>query len=389
MKTRLLAASLCVFWSITAAAQVTGEFYLEKAAFARGEPVFLYFKISNQGPNTIQILAPYLGQPACSGVIIHVAGSSTSPSSCPDLKTNSCTLNGPMGQAIPLPPGQSHVDRFLLNFGYEIDDQDDYRVTATHAGFPFLTFGDAHAELSFRVDGDASAYPAGKLQEWVGQLKSLEQDKRLEAALTLASVAPVSLQSTLLGFADNAELRSFAPLASHRLNTPESLQAMADLVKTAGPGTWEQMESARYLAGTNDLRWLPLLLDAAEKNAGISQYVAYAAELGGERTLTELVTLAKIPDHRMQALMAMGSTRSGQAIPILLDYLKSPDAATRERAVYGLRLLTHRSSGPDAANQDPQAAFRAWSQWWQREGATAPVYKDSECGLADPLPLAP
>jgi HEAT repeat protein len=149
------------------------------------------------------------------------------------------------------------------------------------------------------------------------------------------------------------------------------------------------MESARYLAETGDLRWLPLLLDAAEKNAGISQYVAYAAELGGDRTLTELVALAKIPEYRMQALMAMGSTGSGQAIPILLDYLKSPDAATRERAVYGLRLLTHRSAGPDAANQDPQAAFRAWSEWWQRESATAPVYKDSECGLAEPLPLAP
>jgi hypothetical protein len=389
VKTRFLIASLCAFCAISAAAQVTGEFYLEKATLARGEPVFLYFKISNQGPDTIQVLAPYLGQPACSGVIINVAGSSAPPSSCPDLKTNSCTINGPMGQAIPLPPGQPHVDRFLLNFGYEIDNPDDYRVTATHVGFPILTFGDVHAELSFRVDGDASPYPAGKLQEWVDQLKSPDQGKRLEAALTLASVAPVALQSTLLGFADHAEFRFFAPLAFHRLNTPESLQAMADLVKTAGPGTWEQMESARYLAETGDLRWLPLLLDAAEKNAGISQYVAYAAELGGDRTLTELVALAKIPEYRMQALMAMGSTGSGQAIPILLDYLKSPDAATRERAVYGLRLLTHRSAGPDAANQDPQAAFRAWSEWWQRESATAPVYKDSECGLAEPLPLAP
>jgi hypothetical protein len=73
------------------------------------------------------------------------------------------------------------------------------------------------------------------------------------------------------------------------------LEALADLMKASGPGTFEQLESARYLAETNDQKWYPLLLDAAEKNAVISNDPAYAAELGGAKMLPELVSLAKNP----------------------------------------------------------------------------------------------
>jgi hypothetical protein len=389
VKTRLLIAGLFACLSISAAAQVTGEFYLEKSEFARGEPVFLYFKISNQGPGTMQVVAPYLGQPGCSGVLITVTSSSPPPSSCPDFSLNSCTLNNSMGQAIPLPPGHSHVDRFLLNFSYEINNPDDYQITASHAGFPFLTSGDARADLSFRVDGDTSAYPPSKIQLWVDQLKSTNQEKRAEAAMTLASIAPVSLQATLLGFARNPEFSRFAPLAFHRLNTPESLQAMADLVKTAGPGSWEQLEASRYLAETGDQKWYPLLLDAAVKNGKIVGFPIYAAELGGPRMLPVLADLTKNPNTRLPAIRALGSTDAREAVPILLEFLKSPERDIFYGAEYSLRQLTHHTSGQDPQSRGTQTEYENWAQWWQLDSASAPIYKDTECEKAIPLPLAP
>ena len=46
----------------------TGEFYFEKATFAPGEPVYLYFKLVNDGPDTIEIFASDPEQPFCSRI---------------------------------------------------------------------------------------------------------------------------------------------------------------------------------------------------------------------------------------------------------------------------------------------------------------------------------
>jgi hypothetical protein len=55
VKTRELIGGFCIFCSLSAVAQLTGEFYLEKTTFAPGEPVFLYLKLSNEGPDTVQV----------------------------------------------------------------------------------------------------------------------------------------------------------------------------------------------------------------------------------------------------------------------------------------------------------------------------------------------
>lgn len=385
MKTRLLIAGLCAFCTISTAAQVTGEFYMEKETFAPGEPVFLYFKLSNHGPDAIRLMSPDIDQPGCSANSITVTSDPPPAYSCPNFAETGCVLNGTLKPLPPLLPGQSDIQRFLLNFNREVNDPGDYVVNASHFDIPIGAGGEAQANLHFRVDGDAPPYPAAKFQPWADQLKSSDPMKRFEAAQTLASLAPRSLEDTLIGFAANPEFRRYAPLALHRLNTPRSIEAMANMVKANGPGTWEQMEGARYLAETGDRQWYPLLLELALKNGKISNYPAYAAELGGETMLPDLLALANNPDTRLQAVMAMGSTASRQAIPILIDLLKSQDEGVSWRAAYSLRLLTHRSAGPKGEAHDPQTDYRMWTKWWQNEGTSAPIYKDTECGETAPL----
>jgi hypothetical protein len=383
VKTRLLVASLCIFGSVSAAAQLTGQFYLEKEAFARGEPVFVYFSLVNHGSDTVMIVAVDEEQPFCSNTSTTVSSDPAPTPSCPFLGGQGCVVNG-LRIPQPLLPGGTYIGRFLLNFNHEINVPGEYCVDAKRNSAPNHT-GDVHAKLKFRVDVKAVA--PNTFQFWLDQLTSINREKRIEAARTLASVAPPSLEETLLGFADNPEFRRYAPLALHRLNTRRSIEAMARLME--GPVTNEQIEAAQYLAETNDQSWYPLLRDAAEKNARISSYPAYAAELGGEKMLPVLVALEKSPDTKfthLNAVMAMGSTGSRAAIPLLLEQLKSPDVDTSDRANDGLQLLTHRTAVQSTQVRNRETEYIEWSRWWEREGATAPIYRDTECGEMVPLP---
>ena len=386
MKFRLLLAGLSLLWSISAAAQLTGEFYLQKTSFARWEPVFLYYRVTNIGSDSVTVASTLdPGQPGCSGHLITVSSDPIPTASCPFLRGQGCNYNGPPSHSKLLRPGESYTERFLLNFDHEINAPGDYWVEAKHSGVGNRTVGVVHIKLNFRVEENPIA--PSELQSWLDSLKSTDRSTRFEAARTLASIAPPSLEETLLGFIDIPEFRRYAALAFHRLNTSRSMDAMAKLMQ--GPVTSEQMEAAHYLAQTDNQKWYSLLRDAAEKNVRISSYPADAAELGGDKALPMLVALAQNPDREFtggNAIMAMGSTGSRDAIPVLLDYLISPDINISDRATYALQLLTHRTAVRDQLNRNRQTESAKWSQWWKREGATARIYKDTECGEMIPLP---
>jgi len=231
---------------------------------------------------------------------------------------------------------------------------------------------------------DESAVPVDRkaFQPWVDQLQSTDPMKRLEAGRLLASLAPQSLEDTLLAFSDNVEFKKFAPLAFHRLNSPRSMTAMADMLKKTQSGTYEHMKSADYLAESGDPQWFPLLLEVAQKNSRISNYVDDAAELGGDKMLPTLIALAHSPDNeftRVNAISAMGHTGSRAAVPVLVDLLKNQNSQIADRARYGLRLLTHRTASDDQS-ESPQSQYLKWAQWWAREGASARIYQAAECG---------
>jgi hypothetical protein len=388
MRIRRIVACSCIFASASAAAQLTGSFYLEKTTFARGEPIFLYLSLMNKGPDTAEFAISDPDQPLCSGISITVSND-PSGAFCPQPRDEVCSLDGQF-QNLHLLSGQTHTLRFLLNFHHEIDAPGDYWVDAKYNGSPITsaethtTVGETHARLAFRVG--AEPITSSEWKPWVEQLQSPESEERQEAAKTLASLAPPSLEEILLGFANSAEFRKYSPMAFHRLNNRRSIEALAQFME--GPATEEQIEAAQYLAETNDQRWYPLLRDAAEKNARNSAYPTYAAELGGEKMLPLLVALEKTPDTftRLNAVAAMGATRSRAAIPTLLDQLKNPDADINDRASYGLMVLTHRTALQDSPSRNRAAEYIKWSRWWEREGATAPIYGGSECAELLPLP---
>ena len=386
MLARLIFATLLACSTANAAGQISGRFYLEKSTFAVGEPVFLYFEVTNDGTEPVNI---YKADPYsfCSGYQIEVRGGPNTDASCsPGGVGGSCASSD-----TPLPAGKRYVERLLLNFGHDLHSPGEYSVEVARA-FPSasakLEYYEAPKDtlelrdtLRFTVDPNATL-ESNTLQPWVDQLSSSDPSKRHEAALTLASIASPQLEDTLLTFADVAEFRPFAPLAFHRLNTTRSMAALAGLVKKAQPGTNEHMESARYLADSGDQQWFPLLQKVAIENAQNSIYPEYAATLGGEKMLPTLVSLTNSPDRQFaasNAVMAMGSTGSRAAVPILIELLKNRDPDIADRARYGLRQLTHRAASLDNTD-NPQSSYLQWSHWWALEGPSAPIYKANDCG---------
>jgi hypothetical protein len=367
-----------------------GKFYLEKSVFAQGEPIFLYFQVINNGPKAEDFRSGNGPYHCFSDFGITVSSDPAVTQSCEHVYAGSCLQDE---SAVHLQPAGKYTERVLLNFEHEIAAPGEYSVEASHRLGPFRV----HATISFRV-GQNSIEP-GAFRPWVDQLRSTDPTMRVEAARTLASLAPRSEEETLLLFANNREFSEFAPLAMHRLNTPRSMAAMADLLKRTGWGTFEHMESAEYVAESGDQQWFPLLLEIAEKHSGNFSYVADAAELGGDKILPTLVALAGSPnkkftarstneDSAQNAVAAMGYTGSRAAVPILVRYLKSPDVAVAESAREGLRLLTHRTANDprDDRNENPQSQYRRWSQWWASAGATAAIYTSTECSDFIPLP---
>jgi len=245
----LVAACLC--WSVIAAGQTSGHFYMEKNSYALGEPIFVYFQVVNKGPKpeTFRFGDPYSIEPICSPYRITVSRDwpvEPRPNlSCPDRGISVDCGNF----KVVLQPGEIHVDRVLLNVGHKIDAAGGYAIRAAY-GVPNSGLPEGTPEVHAMFDFLVVEKPADKraFQPWVDQLHSADPKKRLEAARTLASVAPPSLEDILLSFADDPWIREYAPLAFHRLNTPRSLAAMKALLTDPNASAWEQRKAADYLA---------------------------------------------------------------------------------------------------------------------------------------------
>jgi len=384
--------AILLFWPAVAAGQVTGRFYLQKDSYAPGEPIFLYLEETNSGRKPQKLAdADLYGR--CSGIRIHVSTDLDAVPSCArEVICCDCLLG-----TIVLEPGKSRTQRILLNYEHAVADPGEYEVEAeTNLPLPYshrdplgtkagpVLRGRFHFRVDVKAAGDPEAIPG-----FVKKLGADDESVRWEAGLVLASLAPKPLEEVLLNFAGNPEFRQWAPLAFYRLNTPRSLEGLANLLRTAQPGSSEHMQSAEFLAKTGDPKWYPLLRDVAEKNAQIANYVVYAAESGGDQMVPVLVGMAGSPDHKAvssNAIAALGYTGSRAAVPILISFLRNQNPTAAFAALTGLRQLTHRSIGGERWYVDPPSQYPKWLQWWNREGANAPIYKaDAACVDLKPL----
>jgi hypothetical protein len=396
----LLAPSLCT-------AQVTGTFSLEKSRFAPGEPVFLTLTLHNEGKDSVEVQTadPYS---FCSGYKIRITRDAAPEPACFQGYGGSC-LSG----AISLGPGASHTERLLLN--YRNDSQGDLRAPVSLPGDYTV---DASREIAYAASGSNSlVYTAPNHSEvhqtfhlsvdnalelsptvyvpYIQQLDSKDDQVRREAARTLATLAPPALEPLLLTFATSKDdvLKQFAPLALANLATKASLAALAQMLLSTKPGTYEYMAAAEKLGRTHDPAWLPLLLEVADQHG--TMYLSYAAESGGDAAIPAL--LARLHSHdpniRDAAIYALGRTGSRAAIPLLINFLgvqtnqktgNGESAAISANAA--LMQLTHVYAEQGSDGNAIPSWQRRWQQWWLTSGSSATIYRPGECVADVKLP---
>ncbi len=147
------------------------------------------------------------------------------------------------------------------------------------------------------------------------------------------------------------------------------------------------MKAADFLAKSGDPKWFPQLLGVAEKNSKIGNYVYDAAESGGDQILPTLLSMLQSPDAEFThpiAVSAFGYTGSRSAVPILLGLLRSSDTGDAQRALYGLRQLTHRDVGGDRWFDNPSRNILDGSTGGTAKAKLCPSVKQGNAAKSNP-----
>ena len=244
-----------ILMSSLSGAQVTGSFSLDKTVFAPGEPVFLSFTVTNAGKQPINISTsdPYS---FCSSYHIHIERLGEPYVACYERGFGGSCPSGSM----TLGPHGTRTEQILLNFQNDsrgelnppVGVPGQYRIEAQRAVEPYLEEAnasgsegpsyDVHQTLTLRVDEGLEVKPS-IFAPFVQQLGSTDDAVRRNAARTLATLAPVSLESLLLTFPDSKDyaIRQEAPLALANLGTERSLAALAEMLTHSLPGSYESV----------------------------------------------------------------------------------------------------------------------------------------------------
>jgi hypothetical protein len=396
-RSALLACLLYFLLSATAFAQLQGRFSLEKEQFKVGEPVYLHFDLINQGKEPVQFLQ--------GNRYSHCGGYSIEVSNAPPLQHSSCAhgfaASCPAAMQI-VAPGETRHETLLLNYEHDLSKSWDYDIhaiwTASYAqkteGFRNLSGGQqikVEEHLRVRLIDANGENLEPLFQSYIAGLTSQDEEHRMEAARVIGSLAPPSLEDTVVSMLDIPAARSFALLGLKKLNTPHSREVLAGIVEATSGYSYEKQQIITYLADMGDKRYLPLLLDIAQKQPPnqARDYVLAAARLGGEDAMPFIKSLLANSDpfSRANGLMALSETGSRSAVPILIETLKNPNPDLGILALTGLRQLTHRSPFQNGQiyQESPSRLYASWMRWWMLNGSSAPVYAPQQCGEIFPL----
>jgi hypothetical protein len=402
MSCALISHFLLVGLSLPALAgsQLNGRFYLSKEKYPAGEPVFLVFEVENKGTQPVMIKT---ADPLsfCGGYTIEVEGAKSQDSfSCNSVAGGSCGSSDEV-----LNPGGRHIDRILLNQSYDLRQPGTYSLRVSHE----LPYGPGDGDLTMLYPGgdhetfstqlnivletsqDSELKPT--FQKYLLDLQSNDPRRRIEAAAVIANLAPSFLEETILHMLDSPELRYFAVRGLRNLGTPAAHKALLSFVRNSRPTNvaGEYQDAIRYLGEIGDHDDLAALLQVAHANAvdSYSREVAMesAGEVGGDDAVALLAAELKDPsiDVRQDAVRALYLTTSRNAVPVLIELLRSPEERVSGTAEFGLQVLTHRSATEPNSGVIAAATYAKWNRWWNAHRASAIIFKHDQCGDLVPL----
>lgn len=394
----ILLLTLAALAPTAAFAQLEGNLYLGKAEYQTGEPVYLYFDLTNRGPSAVEIVSAD-AYSSCGGFRIELASSQTPQGS-------TCAAFGSAGSCITgaqsIAPGETRQDKVLLNYDHDLSRPGSYDFRASRtlkygpAGTSLVNLANGleiktEAILHFRISDGASESLLPIFQPYIVELHAKDPEHQREAARVIGSLAPPFLEDTILSIASSPVTGSFALLGMRHLNTARSREALAAIIQNT-PGYSPQKEQAiKFLSEMGDKTYFPLLLELAKAQEPdqARDYAMAVGRLGGDQALPYLSSLLNSRNSFSQAnaVIALPETGSRYAVPILIALLQNSSIDVERLASIGLIRITHRS--PFEAGQwfsgSPSSDYPTWMQWWRLHGNTSQIFDSGHCGEIEPL----
>jgi HEAT repeat protein len=393
--------AICLLVAGRACAQeLTAKFYPEKSVYLLGEPVWFVFEVTNKGnvPIHIEYSNPY-------GVCAFGGGYSFEIPAAKAVGRWRCgyVASCAGGGSQPLPAGATYAQRLLLNQWFQIDHPGKYRVSANRNLRFSVRSGDfgillAPISRAFKSEFEIAAVEGEKskvektFEPFLKNLSSRDFDPRVEAVETITAMAPPFLEKTLIALAtgEDSFAQSRAIPALGRLNTTESKRVLAKLIEDrVGYYSGQAIDA---LAQMGDPTYVPLLAELAKEPAWQNVAIPALGELGGGDVVSLLAPLVHSPlgppnkpPVQSLAIRGLANTRSGEAIPYLIEAIRNP--LVHQDAVNALEQLTHlviwdKKSKKWLYTEDDRTADRMaerWQRWWKSMNGNARLYGPGDC----------
>lgn len=394
----------CVALPFVASGQsLQGRFVTPKSTYLVGEPIFVTYDLANAGRKSVWIDSR-LGDPCFDQSPITVENASrarhrwkTALDCGPVLTVGSCLFS-----QVEIKPSQTHSGRIYANHYYQLDQPGiyaigiDWNVRVSDGPIPSFSAEtvEVMGEVDIQVEQGTEPELESAFQPVLKDLASTDFERRWQALQAVTEQAQPFFEQTILDLSKNPGDVWAAIEGLYRINTRQTRSRLADLAEHGDNGGSEdgiRAQAIQALAATGDTDYLPLIFHLARTLKEYEQVVAIesAGLLGGDQAVPFLLDFIRSPDPvvRGAAVLGLAGTASRNAIGPLIEEIGDPDANVRQNTNSALTQLTHRSVSQNTspAGADPALTFPIWYNWWLTQGRNATVYDPTDC--AEPTPL--
>ena len=316
--------------------------------------------------------------------------------------------------SVTLPPGQVHVEEWLLNQWAQFGVPGRYHVRAErrlalllpgpHPGefeVKPVAFALALDEFNVQVVPSTHAQLEAAYHPYLTAVMNPQEPNPGEAVVVLTSLPqPFFLDQlvamTKVGNPDRWDRRD-AVDGLARLNTPASWRAILNLFRGADGANSVGKDAGRriedpvrayallLLAEKGDAAFIPAIVDLLGKSpeptrGDILRALGFFHDARAYQPLFDNLHSAHVTD-RMNAILGLKTLGSKEVIPALLAALDDQEVQVRQVANFALEGLTgHKPPNPaDSSREGVERIANDWHAWWREHAASFSPPRPAAC----------
>jgi hypothetical protein len=400
---RALFCFLILWAARPALAQVQIDARLEKARYLAGEPIVVRLDVRNVGDEALtysecardvrlEVVGANRRMPpniyGCFEGRVSGAGCGIG-SHAPLLSPGETTSVTYLLKEYDLSPGQYRLNvsgRSGVHWR-SVSSSPTVAARASHAPTEPVPGAQFEHTLSLNIVAGDENELIRALAPVVSDADAADPSRRHNARAAIIESAPRFLDSLIVRFAEEDRFDTGAIDALGRLATAASRAHLRERSSGRDPRRFDVLLALARARHPDDAALLSSLL--ADGDVDLRSRSASALGLGyigAEQAVRDLERALPSAPYELRSTIAtaLGNTRSGLAVPILIGMFGNNPA--HDKVLAALKTLTHRPWSSDAGG-DPAAQRRRWMRWWSENGSSVPLFGPDECP-AEPVTAA-